>query len=206
MTKSFDVSLPLAINSSYILNPISLLGSTLKLGPFNATQLSTVNPLIVTVSKIGLDCNLAIQTCWFGCIDVGNGSYNLTIKEPSLPVQVVITLFSASPKFKVCVKYLDVSVFNICESNCFRNPSTNLLTATGLGISNNPFKNFIVISSSLPINVSLPLILNGTNFKVISIWLSVWVNATPSNPMRDWTFNVVLPVAGAWMYEFPFNL
>ena len=176
-----------------------MLASTLKLGPFSATQLSTVNPLTVTVSKIGLDCSLVIQTCWFGCIVVGNGSYNFTIKEPSLPVQVVITLLSASPKFKVCVKYLDVSVFSICESNCFRNPSTNLLTATGLGISNNPFKNVIVIISSLPIKVSLPLMLNGTNFKVISIWLSVWTNSTPSKPIRDCTFNVVLPDAGAWI-------
>jgi len=61
--KSVEVYEPLAISSSYTLNPIPLSGSKEKLGPFNGGQNDVSTPLIVIVSTIGSACNLEIQTC-----------------------------------------------------------------------------------------------------------------------------------------------
>jgi len=108
---------------------------------------------------------LEIHTNWLGCTVTGNGSYNFNISESKLPVHVVTTLLSPSPKCNKWFKYLEDSSPKIDSSNCDVNADAILLIASSFGIVKSPALNVTVINSSLPTISLLPLLLYGTNFK-----------------------------------------
>ena len=140
-----------------------------KLGPFNGGQTFVSIPDIVIVSIIGFDWILEIHTWSFGCIAVDTGSYNFNIRDSLSPVQVVIILLLPSPKCNRCVKYFEFSSANTEGFNCLKNPSAILFIAVSLGTFLFDFSKFITISSSLPTNSSVPLILYGVNTNVIEL-------------------------------------
>ena len=190
---------PLATKSSYIWYSIPLSGCKEKLGPFNVLQTSFVSVTNLIVSIIGLDISLDTKISWFGWTSIGNGSYNLAIIEPSLPVHVVITLLSPAGKCNKCVKYFDVSFEKIESSNWDVKISAILLTAKFLGIWFLPLLKLILIISVLPITSSTPLILYGTNFKINEIEFTSSDALVPLTFKRVFKFNSNFPSDFSWM-------